>query len=459
MKARRAPVSTHAVVVAAALCVAMASDAPGSPPNADTSTLGAAPDEQQKKVDAAAADMKAQLQHVKEAVNAAKKPEDLDPVLFDLQKYQNGGFNNDVAPENRDLYQQLASALQFTKAWQSYLSHTASGETDQAKNDLSSISQGNYGVGLIPRSRILALMTAAPPPASNPPSGELSGPAAKNEEYWQMLVAMNTLDDLEPTRNRLNVLAANDDLARSYVQRLDPMLQVYDDLKNGLPTSININFMGGADGPGATDKIDVLLMKFILAHYFDTYKGAAPADTETPAAYVERVRADALAAQDWPLLKKALTAHAYMFRDVAGTGGVDDETAGLDNLMDAMNQEAAGQFALAIISYEKALKAGSLDIPAKFIGTRLDALKKDHPQEFAEAMQIFLVLPPLRTFPGMSPMMMREMTSQQGMPGYPGMPPYPGMPGFFPQPQPSPVLQISGSPARPSPPTAPPPAK
>jgi len=143
-------------VLVAACCLALAATAAASAPDAPISSPPhTAPD----KNEAQATVMKAELQRAKDAVNSAKKPDDLDPILFDLQKYENNGVGGPtVAPDNQDLQRQLIAALEFTKQWQNYLSHLTSGDVSQARNDLFALSQNNYGPSLIPRSRILALM-------------------------------------------------------------------------------------------------------------------------------------------------------------------------------------------------------------------------------------------------------------------------------------------------------------
>jgi len=408
-------------LVLAATAIASAPDAPiSSPPHTTPDTN-----------DAQAAEMQAELQRAKDAVNAAKKAEDLDPVLFDLQKYENTGMGGlAVAPGNAGLLRQLLGALEFTKRWQDYLSHLAAGDAAQARNDLQALSQNAMGPGLIPRSRLLALMSGreAVAPAANVPA-----PTPEMPEAQKIIVGMNTLEDMSPALEKLNALAQQDELAREDAQCLAPMVEVYGDLKNGLPTSVNIDFMGGVTGAGVSIKINSLLLKFILQHYFDTYKGAPPRDDETPAAYVTRVKSDALAGQDWTLLKKALLAHGYFFRNVAAGGLPDNESGGVDNLIAGLNQSDAGQYDLAVESFLAALKSGSLDIPAKFIGAQLDALKRDHPAEYDAGMQAYLS--PLQQnpyFPGMNPAMMSNPAYRARF--------YPGMPGF-PE-RPSPALQI-----------------
>ena len=381
-------------IIAAVSVSALPLPAQASTPDALNGPITSPPSTTDNKSAAEAAEMAAVLQRAKDAVNAAKKPEDLDSIISDLQKYQNSagpfGFatNPSVAPSNQHLLQQLLSALEFIKQWQNYLSHLNAGDTNQARNDLQMLSQNNFGPTLVPRSRILALLYGqqTPSPASNTPA-----PASSGADAQKIIDGINTLDDLSTALAKLNTLAADDPFARETAQHLAPMVEVYQDLKNGLPTSVNIDFMGGLTGAGVSVKANALLLKFILQHYFDTYKGAQPGDDETPASYVARVKRDALSGQDWELLKKVLTVHAYLFRDVSRADGLlDNEAGGVSALITGLNQNQAGQYALAVESFQNALDAGTVDIPAKFIGEHLDAIKHDHPHEYDSGMEAYL---------------------------------------------------------------------
>ncbi len=149
---------------------------------------------------------------------------------------------------------------------------------------------------------------------------------------------------------------------------------------------------------------------------------------------------DALAGQDWTLLKKALTAHSYLYRNVAGVSAPDDEAAGVDAMITGINQNDAGQYALAVESFLDALKSGSLDLPARFIGSQLDAIKRDHPDDYETGMEAFLTPPaPQPYFPNMNPAMFNPAYAGSrhgpGMPGYPGNRPN----------QPGPALTFPGT--------------
>jgi hypothetical protein len=449
--------SLSLLVVAAAAGMLLTIPATGTVPDV-SSGFSPPPSAGPDKSGDEATQIKALLQRVRETVNTAKKPEDLDPVIFEMQKYQNNGFgfNPMVAAGNQEHLPQIFAALEFTKQWQNYLSHMAAGETEQAHNDLSQLSQNNYGASLIPRSRLLALMAV---PASPPPdNATVAAPATGDAQ--KIVDSIHTLDDLEPALGKLNEIAAQDGAAREYAQRLAPMVEVYGDLKNGLPTSVDIDFMGNVTGAGISASVNIMLLNFILQRYFDSYTGAPPAADETPAAYTHRVLNDALAGQDWILLKKALNAHEYLSRNVAA-GGTDDETTGFDQMITGINQQTARQFSLAVTSYLTALKSANIRIPAKFIGNQLEAIKRDHPSDYDAGMTAYLN-PPMPEMPQMQPGMnpglyyMMMQRARAGMPMPPGF--FPGA-SPYPAPRPSPTLQVSGvPPSNPTPkPSSPPP--
>jgi hypothetical protein len=57
-------------------------------------------------------------------------------------------------------------------------------------------------------------------------------------------------------------------------------------------------------------------------------------------------------------------------------------------MLAGLNQETAGQYAPAVVSYEQALKFPNTYLPAKFIGDRLNNIQKNHPAEYADGLQL-----------------------------------------------------------------------
>jgi hypothetical protein len=392
--------------------------------------------ERKTRADAAAAESEALLKRVSDTVAKAQKPEDVDGILADLQKFQsngNGGYN----PENQALYQQVSSAFQFTKLWQDYLSHLATGQTQLAIGDLQSLSQDNYGVGIIPRSQILERLTAlktAPPTTST----NTAGVTPSKSPVENILKGIKTLDDMEPALEQLAALRSNDAQAQQAYYNVAPLAQIYTSVKAGLPLNTNLNFANSnnGNGPGVSPDVQAELLVFVLQHYFDSYKGTPPAPDEKPPAFVNRVISDAISREDWALLKKAISAQTYLNQNsIPGVYSGSAISGGVDNLLAGLNQEAASQYALAVFSYENALKVPDATVPAKLIGDKLAAIQKDHPKEFEDGMQMVLSPPTPRYYPGMNPAMYPGM--------YPGMPYRPGMPGYPGTPQS--VLSIPGA--------------
>ena len=176
------------------------------------------------------------LKRVSDNVAKAKKPEDLDGILVDLQKFQNdrnGGYN----PENQSLVQQVSAAFEFTKLWQNYLSHLASGQTQLVTQDLQNLSQNNYGVGIIPRSQILDRLAApdTAPPATTAPSAPAPDPQALAIE--NILKNVKTLDDIEPALEKIGPLRPNNGPAQNAYNTLAPLAQLYLSIKAGVPTN------------------------------------------------------------------------------------------------------------------------------------------------------------------------------------------------------------------------------
>ena len=392
---------------------------------------------QKEKADAAANQMKELLKHVSEEINKAKKPEDLDGLLVELQKFQGDRYGS-YGGENQALSQQISGAFEFTKLWQNYLSHIATGQGQLATSDLQSLSQNNYGVGLIPRSQILALLASS---TSSPRNAGQTPPAISAAE--KIVKGIKTLDEMEPALQQLNSMSD----VQSQMERtnLASLVQTYEALKAGLPATINQNLLANYDGHGVSQEVFSKLLLFALHHDLASYQGSPAGQDEKPQQFVDKVVADAVRREDWLLLKKALSAQAYLNRN--STFNAPVASNGVDDLLTALKQDEAAQYALAVVTYQRALTTSDTNIPPKFIGDKLAAIKKNHPKEYEDGMQMVLSPPVPRysTYPGMYP----------GMPYRPGMPGYPG----YPMTQPNPGLSIPGAATNqvtaPAPPQAP----
>ena len=363
---------------------------------ATTNLLNEVRKERKDKADAEVTDLKALIARAAQDITQAKKPEDLDALITEMGKHQNmrnGG--NPSLQGNQELIQQFSSAFEFTKQWQNYLAHVASGQTDQAHNDVQSLSQNNYGVSLIPRSKLLAL--AAPEKITAPNAASAtSTPVAQAQA---ILNGMKTLDDIEPALAKLAPLRQADmaELQNMYIN-LSQLLQSYRNLKAGLPAQFNVNY-GFDGGPSIPAELRAQLLVFALQNRFTSFQGKPPTPSEKPADFVNRVIADATSREDWDLLYSAAEARGSLQQNM-GVGFATSYPNGIDSVIAGAHQESAGQFALAVQSYEIALRSNDPAVPAKIIGDKLAAIQRDHPQDYEAGMQIVISPPAPRYYQG-----------------------------------------------------------
>jgi len=365
--------------------------------------------ERKVKADAYASKVTGVLNRLADVITKSTKPSDLDEILVELQKYQSSGYPVGDEDQQR-LFQKATMAYQFATGWQDYLSSLANGNVDQARNELRSLAQNGYGITIVPRSHILELMNA---PMSVPAKTEMNAPSTSGPTVNDILNHVETLDQMEDALKQIDALNIPPGSTETgTIQTLQNYVQCYHDIKAGLPA--NLDLRNGIQALPKHEDITRKVWLLALQALFPSFKGAPLLD-EKPLYFVNRVIADAASREDWDLLKKALETKDSVTKSTQFGLYVPDPTSGLNSLISALNQEAAGQYSLAVVSYEAALKSPSLDIPAKMIGEKLAAIKKDHPSDYEKGYQQ-TISPPMPYF---NP----NMPYRPGMPGYPY--PYP----------------------------------
>jgi hypothetical protein len=283
--------------------------------------------ERQARQDAYEKSVTALFQRIHDAVLSATKPSDLDGLLADLQKYQNRyGYNG--YPNGEDiqrLSQQVNGAYQFVCSWQDYLSHKNQGQIQLAQNDLRNLLQNSVAsAAIIPRSAILAMA------AELNPTGEQNAKAPASTAA-EIIRGIKTLDDMEPALQRLNALRQNNDIGtfQPFCDILATYVTTYDNIKAGVPENFQLQFLNDSTTP-INAGLTAQLLRFVLSHYFDEFKGPPPGATEKPQAFLNRVIDDAVNREDWETLRKALDVQDYFNRNstfgsytVSGTTALD----------------------------------------------------------------------------------------------------------------------------------------
>jgi hypothetical protein len=355
--------------------------------------------ERKDKDDAEVAAVKDLITRAGKAVTDAKKPEDLDALIDEMANHENNRYGmSPVMQNNRDLAQQYSSAYEFIKLWQNYLAHLTTGQTDQARNDLEMMSNNNNGAGLLPRSKLLAL--ESPDKLVSPAGKSAQAVSTPATQAQAILDGIKTLDDIKAALQKLDPLRRGDmsELQMPY-NELSQMLTNYQDLKAGLPASPLPNY-GYNQGPVTVPSgLRAQLIVLTLQNEFDSFKGTPPAAGEKPTDFLNRVMADATSREDWDLLRRADIARSSLTQNPA-LGYFPPVHSSVENIIAAAHQEAAGQFALAVQSYQAALKSDDDAVPAKLIGDKLAAIQRDHPKEYADGMQLTVSPPSPKIYQG-----------------------------------------------------------
>jgi len=317
------------------------------------------------------------------AVQTATKPADLDDVLRDLSKAQEERLDVRISEAARNEINKLPAARQFVIHWQDYLANRDAGNTQQAIQNLQNASNSN-APELIPRSEILARIASLSvlPPE---PADVMRDVMEKTKSLTDL---PNALEALGKLTSRAGVPHTFNDPDVMLRNELSALYSAWQNYQAGVPTVIQLQQM-----PAAPQNADVAQMVFPLKMQLMRLVAPKvlgvdqkPSADEPFDAYFERIRADAMERLDVRLLLKL-----YDFQSkLAGTKDATPKPTIFDALVTAQNQEEAGQFLPAVISYETALKTGGDLVPPKIIGARLDAIKAAHRAEFEQGMQRFL---------------------------------------------------------------------
>jgi hypothetical protein len=366
--------------------------------------LDALEQEQKYKAQAFIAQAESILRQAKKIVGQAKSPADLDGLLARLRPLTdtpNQGSYSD--PTAMDLVQKLNSVQQFVLAWQDYLSASASGQGDAARQALERILD-NPQVGaldFLPRSELL-LRRDGPPfvPAAAPPPGKDA-----RDQVNDILSKVRTLDDVFTAVNEIgkipNPPVDLSDISTLQKQRVD--------VEAGLPVTLDLKAaVSGHTYGDDISRIENMELLALLPYYLETHNSNPPKPGETVVSYLNRLETEADAAGNLALLQRALAVHDGL--DNAENQNPADATS---QFLGGLSQDAAGEYEQAVATYEKALQTYSPLLSAKIVGDRLAAIKAAHPDEFAKGLADALA-PPLPNV-------------QLGMPGW-----QPGYPRFYP---------------------------
>ncbi len=348
------------------------------------------------------------LAAVPNAVTHARKASDLDDIRKELQALQNPQEQlegNEVFAESGNT---IGAAFQFVTQWQDYLSASGSGNWQEAQNALHNILENRQinAPSYIPRSEILAKMEEAR--AGGPKiGGGASGRTADDPNV--ILPTVKKPEDFSKVLPQLYLAPTAPSEAPWDWSPLIALDKARMDAEAGLPVTLDLHQVmnGGVWGEDISRIVAMELLE-ILPYYLGTKVAYPPKPKETVVNYLDRLSATASQAGDLALLQRAITMKVAL-----GTARMNMQALGTQQFLAGLSQEAAGQYAQAISSYQNALKQSDEFLPSKVVGERLAAIRTAHPDEFEKGMTLF------------------TSSASTGFNNRPGMPPfYPGQLGY-----------------------------
>jgi hypothetical protein len=341
--------------------------------------------EQETRDKAVAAWVEETMKHATEAVKNAKVPTDLDPVLAELTKAknqpENRRFYNEETQRNRS---QIEGAYRFVARWQDFLVARAAQNQNQIRQCVRELA--SMEVQLMPRSEILAKTQE-----SLPAEGEAIKSDRRAEEAADELVAkVKKLDDVAELIAELHKLSDSQRTGnvgsgnlQPYLQTLQEIDQSYHEYQTGLPINNNI-VKSNNRMPVSVLPLHNQLILTVLPRYINAPAEVKPKPGEGVLDFLNRAVEEAKERGDIDLIIRARQALRRMEHAAPHS---KNENRVLHDVQAARNQDAAGQYTLAVVSYESALKVGSDIVPVKWIGKQLDEIKKNHPAEYKEGME------------------------------------------------------------------------
>lgn len=321
----------------------------------------------------------AKLDKVFESADAAA---DFDPILADINAAQTK--ETQARPNlNSSVTRTLQGLRQFVIRWQEYLTLRDSGKTQDAQNLLRNLStDSSYATDeIIVRYRAKARERLANPKAVGPAPDSLKvelltlekldafAAAVKAQEIHGGNTAHPRLADTVRT-----LLTARDQL------RTRAQLSAMRSLQFSHPESFVKD-----TGVFATALESVRRDLFNQGISLQLPASVAPLADENPRDFLRRIIQTQLEARNYHAVYDALKLSDLLNNQSAQIDSMD--SAVFRALIEGGNQESAGQYALAVKAYQRALASPSRLVPIEEVKARLSKIKQEHPEAFGGPLE------------------------------------------------------------------------
>lgn len=224
------------------------------------------------------------------------------------------------------------------------------------------------------------------------------GPEETAETPDVALRAVKNLDDLPPVITQLTKTVA----PRRYgagpyydssviVAELNQINKAHASFKAGsYNLAIQVGTAAPYDGGGTMPSVETirlrnLLLAEVLPRYLEISGYGDMKAGENPSQFLMRLADEATARGDWDMVQRVLDAYRLSAFASRAPAWLQGEITACAAFLNGQNFEKAGQFSLAVSSYQNVLRQSGKHVPLKEAGERLAVIKKDHPEVFAAA--------------------------------------------------------------------------
>jgi len=325
------------------------------------------------------------LRRASDVVLKARKASDLDASLIELHRLAAAPARfSSGNPERESSVNRLRDAARFVQQWQNYLWAVEGEKFSNGIRILTDLAQTQQSPLDVPRSEILARARSL----------EGKDKAQVDRDAAPILQSIHSLDDL-PTalmqlRSGTHPPYQSQPLS-NLVNGLDSVCKAYLAFKEGVATTLPPTYWQTGDTNPIVTHLRGELLLLVLPRILGVEQTDQPKAGETVEGYLVRMRAVAIAHHDFELLSRTISAAREISASIAGPGQslIGQDYTSFLYWREGQNAERAKRFFEAALAYRRALSSATSAVPVEFIGQRLDAIEKEHPDEYKQATDVF----------------------------------------------------------------------
>ena len=324
------------------------------------------------------------LRRASDVALKARKASDLDATLIELRHLADAPEHlRSLGPERESGLKRLYDATRFLRQWQNYIWAVEGEKFDNGIRILTDLAQIEQSPLDVPRSEILARARSL----------EGKDRAQVDSYAAPILQSTHSLDDLPSALAQLRSGTHppyQSQALSNLVNGLDAVCKAYLAFKEGVATTLPPTYWQTGDANSIVTRLRAELLLLVLPRILGVEQTDPPKNGETVEDYLMRMRAAAIGRRDFELLSRTISAAREISSSIAGPGQslIGQDYTSFLYWREGQNAERAKRFFEAALAYRRALSSATSAVPVEFIGQRLDAIEKEHPDEFRQATDV-----------------------------------------------------------------------